>query len=98
MRGHLSQQLFTWHVNTMACLTVSTTCFDPFLIKIGDPDMKVSQKSVHNLMNDFWRTHMTTYGSNTQSMPKCQLKDALPCEHHVNTSLSRCSHAVRTPL
>ena len=55
MREHLFQQLFTCHVNT--CLSSCShglfdglnTCFDPFRIKIGVPDMKVTQKSVHNL-------------------------------------------------
>ena len=55
MREHLSQQLLTCHVNTSlsSCshglFDFLNTCFDPFRIKIGVPDMKVTQKSVHNL-------------------------------------------------
>ena len=88
MCEHLFQQLFTCHVNT--CLSSCShglfdclnTCFDPFRIKIGVPDMKVTQKSVHNLcfepiMNDFLDDTDDHIWLKTQSVPKMLTKGCL---------------------
>ena len=85
MREHLFQQLFTCHVNT--CLSSCShglfdcfnTCFDPFLIKIGVPDMKVRPKNSSttyalNLMNDFLDGTDHHIWLKTQYVPKMLTK------------------------